>query len=253
MAAATSHHGSRRPSCSSTARSPTPRAGRASIGALLARGHRRRRARPTRCAACAPTRRTSPRSPAASAARCCSSATATAARSSPCGARRQRRRARLRRGVRARRGRELRRLWGGSRTASLGRAAPASPVRRPRHRPVPQARGLPRDLRVRPPASAHGRHGAHAATRDGRGARGASGRRRRGGRCPRATSSPRRTARIGPDAQRAMAERAGAAIAEIDGSHAIPLSRPTEVAAQIAAAVHQQQGAPACPIPTPSS
>jgi pimeloyl-ACP methyl ester carboxylesterase len=49
---------------------------------------------------------------------------------------------------------------------------------------------------------------------------------------------------VPPSAQRRMAQRAGAAITEIDSSHAVMMSHPKDVAAFIAAAIAASSDSP---------
>ena len=48
---------------------------------------------------------------------------------------------------------------------------------------------------------------------------------------------------IPPDAQRVMSKRAGSTVVEVEGSHAIYVSKPEPVAALIETAVNELRGA----------
>ena len=168
--------------------------------------------------------------------RSCSSATPTAAPSSPRPAPTKVGGAGLHRRVRSRQGRVGQHAHRRSPARRAGAADPAATGRLP----VPRPGQVPRVVRRRPPARTGRVHGRLA---------GALGRRGLGG----AITDPAWRSKpswylvatddrmIPPPAQRAMAERAGATVTEDPGSHAVYVSRPEAVAYLIktaAAAVH---------------
>ena len=79
------------------------------------------------------------------------------------------------------------------------------------------------------PERADGADGSNAATRGRPCVRRADAGRRPGSTCPRGPWSPRGDKAAGADVIRAEAERAGAKITEVEGSHVIMISQPETV------------------------